>query len=515
MAKKSLGAKTSKGGRKWAARRPDADGIAEAEVIGTGPVPAELAGHQLLVELVRAGEVTAREPLDAVRARHTLQQLSIVSAGKVSVRREGRSQDVPRDEVVVDDLVELAPGDQIAVDGTVVDAEHLQIDESLLTGEADAVRKENGDELRSGSFVVAGSGAMRVTAVGDDAYAARLAAEAGKFTLVESQLRNGIDRILQVVTYLLIPAGLLTIVNQALQAKEDWRSAVLGMVAALTPMVPEGLVLLTSVAFAVGIIRLGRRDCLVNELPAIEGLARVDVVCADKTGTLTEAGMRFDRIEVVSGDDADEARVPAALAALAAADPHPNTSMHAIEEAHPDDPGWEATASAPVSSETKWSGVSFGEHGHWVLGGPDVLADPESEVGRRAGEISAAGDRVMLVATSDRSVEASDAPGQLTPRAWSCSPRRCAPTPATPSPTSPPRTSTPRSSPATTRAGSAPWPPPSVSATRGTPATRATCPPTGRRSPTRWSARPSSVGCTPARSVPSCRPCSRAATPSR
>ena len=184
------------------------------------------------------------------------------------------------------------PGDQIVVDGEVVEETNLEVDESLLTGEADPIAKDAGDQVMSGSFVVAGSGAYRATKVGREAYAAKLAEEASKFTLVKSELRTGINKILQFITYLLIPAGLLIIYTQLFTTDAGWRESVLRMVGALVPMVPEGLVLMTSIAFAVGVIRLGRRQCLVQELPAIEGLARVDVVCADKTGTLTENGMR-------------------------------------------------------------------------------------------------------------------------------------------------------------------------------------------------------------------------------
>ena len=149
----------------------------------------------------------------------------------------------------------------------------------------------------SGSFVVAGTGAYRATKVGREAYAAKLAEEASKFTLVKSELRTGINQILRFITYLLWPAGLLTIYTQLFVTNAGWQESVLRTVGALVPMVPEGLVLMTSLAFAVGVVRLGRRQCLVNELPAIEGLARVDVVCADKTGTLTENGMRLQELE--------------------------------------------------------------------------------------------------------------------------------------------------------------------------------------------------------------------------
>ena len=200
-------------------------------------------------------------------------------------------------EVVLDDVIELGPGDQIVVDGEVVEEANLEVDESLLTGEADPIAKDAGDKVMSGSFVVAGSGAYRATKVGREAYAAKLAEEASKFTLVKSELRSGINKILQFITYLLVPAGLLIIYTQLFTTDAGWRESVLRMVGALVPMVPEGLVLMTSIAFAVGVVRLGRRQCLVNELPAIEGLARVDVVCADKTGTLTENGMRVSDLK--------------------------------------------------------------------------------------------------------------------------------------------------------------------------------------------------------------------------
>lgn len=192
--------------------------------------------------------------------------------------------------MVLDDIIELGPGDQIVVDGEVIEESALEIDESLLTGEADAIEKTIGSQVLSGSFVVAGSGAYRATKVGREAYAAKLAEEASKFTLVHSELRNGINKILQFITYLLLPAGALIIYTQLFTTDDSWQESVLRMVGALVPMVPEGLVLMTSIAFAVGVIRLGRRQCLVQELPAIEGLARVDTVCADKTGTLTENG---------------------------------------------------------------------------------------------------------------------------------------------------------------------------------------------------------------------------------
>jgi len=348
--------------------------------------------------------------IQELRAKRTLDELAIVGQAKPVVRRQSGTGPRSPGEVVLDDVIEIGPGDQIVVDGEVLEESNLEVDESLLTGEADAMAKDAGDEVKSGSFVVAGSGAYRATKVGREAYAAKLAEEASKFTLVKSELRSGIDKILQFITYLLVPAGLLTIYTQLFTTDAGWRESVLRMVGALVPMVPEGLVLMTSIAFAVGVVRLGRRQCLVQELPAIEGLARVDVVCADKTGTLTENGMRLADLRTFGQDGCEDV-----LASLAADDDRPNASMQAIAEAYDQPPGWTATASAPFKSATKWSGTSYGDHGNWVIGAPDVLLDPSSPDADEAERIGARGLRVLLLGSSDRPVDAPDAPGVVTP----------------------------------------------------------------------------------------------------
>lgn len=355
--------------------------------------------------------------IQELRAKKTLDNLAIVGQARPTVRRRSGTTALSPSEVVLDDIIELGPGDQIVVDGDLVEASTLEVDESLLTGEADPISKHTGDVVLSGSFVVAGTGAYRATKVGREAYAARLAEEASKFTLVKSELRSGISKILQFITYLLWPTGLLIIYTQLFTTNVGLRESLLRMVGALVPMVPEGLVLMTSIAFAVGVVRLGRRQCLVQELPAIEGLARVDVVCADKTGTLTENGMRLARVEAVGGPAGGGTgeRIGEVLAALAGDDARPNASMQAIAEAYPDSPGWPQTASAPFKSATKWSGASYGEHGNWVIGAPDVLLDPDSAVAAQAEEIGAAGLRVLLLADSDRPVDSPDAPGTVTP----------------------------------------------------------------------------------------------------
>jgi len=355
--------------------------------------------------------------IQEIRAKATLDKLAIVGQARPTVRRQSGTAALPANEVVLDDIIELGPGDQIVVDGELVEETNIEVDESLLTGEADPIDKDAGDPVMSGSFVVAGTGAYRATKVGREAYAARLAEEASKFTLVDSELRTGVNKILRFITYLLWPAGLLTIYTQLFTTHVGWRESLLRMVGALVPMVPEGLVLMMSLAFAVGVIRLGRRQCLVNELPAIEGLARVDVVCADKTGTLTENGMRLSNVTPVEGADAGDGGVDAAdvLASLAADDARPNASMQAIAEAYATKPGWTATATAAFRSATKWSGASYAGQGNWVIGAPDVLAPAGSPVAAQAEQIGAKGLRVLLLGASDRPVDAPDAPGEVTP----------------------------------------------------------------------------------------------------
>jgi cation-transporting ATPase E len=380
-------------------------GVLLVIVLSTGSVINGLFGLLIIAN-------SAIGIIQELRAKQTLDKLAIVGQAKPLVRRQsGTTALLPR-EVVLDDIIEIGAGDQIVVDGVVLEGNNLEIDESLLTGEADSVAKGVGEHVMSGSFAVAGSAAYRATKVGREAYATKLAEEASKFTLVNSELRSGINTILQFITYLLVPAGLLIIYTQLFTTDAGWRESVLRMVGALVPMVPEGLVLMTSIAFAVGVVRLGRRQCLVNELPAIEGLARVDVVCADKTGTLTENGMRVSDLKKLDGRP-----VADILAQLASDDARPNASMQAISEAYKMPPDWTATATAPFKSSTKWSGASYGEHGNWVIGAPDVLLEPASAAAEEAEQIGSLGLRVLLLGSSDVPVDHPGAPGTVTPAA--------------------------------------------------------------------------------------------------
>src|SRR5262245_51035281 len=293
--------------------------------------------------------------IQEIRAKRTLDRLAVLSAPKARVVRAGEVSEIAVEGVVLDDLLELRTGDQVPADGEVRAASGLEIDESLLTGEADPVDKAPADEVLSGSFVVAGSGRVQVTHVGADAYARKLAAEARRFTLVRSELVEGINTLLRYIQYALFPISALLLWRQL--GDNDVDQALVGVVAGVVGMVPEGLVLLTSLAFGIAAVTLARRNVLVQELPAVEGLARVDVVCLDKTGTLTEGEVVFDRSEALDG--ASPTEVDAALGALAD-DPNRNATLAAVGAARTAPEGWRRTATTPFSSARKWSAASFG-----------------------------------------------------------------------------------------------------------------------------------------------------------
>ena len=334
-----------------------------------------------------------------LQARRTLNALAVLSAPKARVRRNGETSEIGISGVVADDVLELVPGDQVVVDGKVISGLGLEIDESLLTGEADAVEKTPGSEVLSGSFVSAGSGMYRATRVGADSYAAKLAEDARRFELAHSELRRGVDVILRWLSIIIPPTALLLLLRQ-LAALDAWQEALQATVAAAVAMVPDGLVLLTSLSFVTGVIALARRRVLAKELASVELLARVDTLCLDKTGTITTGDISLGMVEPL-GSFSTEAAAEA-LGALAAADPAPNATLAAIAATHTEPHGWTLNESLPFSSARKWAAASFADRGVYFLGAPDILFDDTDTVGRnRAAEIAAAGTRVLLVARSD------------------------------------------------------------------------------------------------------------------
>jgi len=347
-----------------------------------------------------------------VRAKITLDRLSLISAPRARVVRDGASVEVGVGDVVLDDIVALEPGEQLVVDAVVLGAAGLEVDESTLTGEAVPVAKREGDAVMSGSFVVAGTGLCRATAVGADAYAMRIEQEGRRFVRTHSDIMAGINSILKIIAVAMVPVAALTVYN-SLQHAEDAETMVTNTVAALVAMVPEGLVLLSSIAFAASAVVLARRHVLVNELAAVETLARTDVVCADKTGTLTEREPAFARFVPLEASGVGEGVGLEALGALAAADVSPDETTRAIVAGVAAPVGWASVGSVPFSSARKWSAMDFGANGVWVLGAPDVLLDAMADVRparERLDALVEEGGRVLLLARANELTQTGDAP---------------------------------------------------------------------------------------------------------
>lgn len=338
-----------------------------------------------------------------VRAKRTLDKLALLNAPIARVTREGAEAEIDIADVVLDDLLTLRSGDQVPADARVVNSDGLEIDESVLTGESLPVPKFPGDEARSSSIVVAGSGQAQVTAVGAHAYAAKIAAEARRFQLTHSELMAGTNKLLRWISLMIVVIGPIMVWSQFRSDDNDgWQEAVTGAVAAVVGMIPEGLVLLTSLAFMIATITLARKQTLVQELPAVEVLARVDVVCLDKTGTLTHGDPQFESIELLDG--ADESDVCQALGLLCHGT-DANATALALRERFPKS-AWLMTESTPFSSARKWSSVTVNDKGTWIFGAPEMIvphpADPvEHDVRRNADEQAEAGSRVLLLAAAD------------------------------------------------------------------------------------------------------------------
>jgi len=350
-----------------------------------------------------------------LRAKRTLDSLAIVDAPQASVLRDGTLSVIPARDVVLDDVIELTLGDQVSVDGTVLASAGLEIDESLLTGESRPVKKKEGDQLLAGTSVVAGSGCMVATAVGERVYAQGLSEQARAFTRTVSEIQVSINRVLQVVSVMLLPVVAMTFYSQnriAGGSGGDWREALVLSVASVIGMIPQGLVLLTSMNFAIGSATLARRGVLVQELPAVEVLARVDCLCLDKTGTLTTGGIRVREVDVVSGD------TEAVLRALAsAASDRTNATAEAIWAHVGEDARSGASEriewSVPFSSARKWSAWGTGRES-WILGAPEFVIDEAVATNAvlldRVRAIAAQGSRVVVLVRADEAVVDDELP---------------------------------------------------------------------------------------------------------
>lgn len=378
---------------------------------------------------------TATGTLAEIRAKRALDRLSVLDAPVAHVVRDGHESDVEVGAIVLDDVLRLRAGEQVPADAEVLQVDGLEVDESILTGESDAVRPEVGDTVMSGTTVTSGSAVVRTTAVGADAYANRLATEARRYSVVRSELQEGTNRILTWISWVIVPVGLLVLwsqmrldgsVSQSLSSGQ-WRVALVAAVASVVGMVPQGLVLLTSVNFATASLKLARQDVLVQELPAVEVLARVDTLCLDKTGTLTTgritlrevlgadgepvapgpdgdtgeglpAGDLRDPLLALTGGSEPNATAEAVLTALTDTEVTGSTELHLLPGVSDILP--RTHSAVAFSSRRKWSGtVLDGEA--WVMGAPEIVldaADGATALLERARELSEDGVRVVALA---------------------------------------------------------------------------------------------------------------------
>ena len=346
-----------------------------------------------------------------LRAKKTIDELTLVSAHKVRCLRDDTWNLCLSEELVQDDVVEFGAGDQIVADAVVLEGS-AQVNESLITGEARAVPKTVGGELRSGSFLMAGHCIARLTRVGEESYASKLtaAAQADGHKVAKGEMMRALDKLIKAIGLGLVPVGILLFWKQHWVLAVDLRSSVESVVAALIGMIPEGLYLLTSVALAVGMLRLARRRVLTQDMNCIETLARVDVLCVDKTGTITESTMEADDPVPLGAAPLDDL-----LRSYYAAEEPDNDTGRALKarfgkEGHL----WPVTGQIPFNTAYKYSAKSFGEKGVYVVGAPDVLAGPRADEFRaQLAPLLAEGRRVLLLARYHEPLP--DPPGALDP----------------------------------------------------------------------------------------------------
>lgn len=331
-----------------------------------------------------------------VHSKRVLDGLSVLNAPKCVAVRDGKEVTLPAEQLVLDDIVVFSAGSQIPADAVVVNGE-IQVNESLITGESDEISKREGDSLLSGSFVVSGKAHARLEKVGKDSYISKLTLQATKSKQGEqSEMIRSLNYLILVMGIIIIPIGILLFVQSFIYNEGTFHDSITGMVAAVIGMIPEGLYLLASVAMAVSVIRLAKQKVLVHDMKCIETLARVDVLCVDKTGTITEPGMHVYVVEAV--DQAKEEEVDSLLSSFVAAQSKDNATMEALQEYYAGKPAIKADAVYSFSSETKYSGAVFAGKSY-VTGAPEfVLRSQFQEYQKQIAQYSSKGYRVLVFA---------------------------------------------------------------------------------------------------------------------
>lgn len=346
-----------------------------------------------------------------IRAKHTIDKLSLISSPKATVMRASRQFTVQVEDVVLDDILLLSSGGQICADATVVAGE-CEVNESLLTGEADPILKRPGDPLLSGSFIVSGNCSAQVEHVGAESYANKIAGDAKYMKKRNSEIMNSIDFIVKIIGFAILPIGGLLFWKQFFVLGDTFQASVVSTAAAMVGMIPEGLVLLISLAFAVSVIKLSTHKTLVQDMYCVETLARVDTLCLDKTGTITEGSMQVDALEPFEGFTKEE--MEEALTALVNTLSDNNPTFMALKDYLPEHTLWKAGEAVPFSSARKWSGVYFPGRGSYVMGaGEFILGRAFGAIKKKVEGCSQNGQRVLLLARAQGPFEDKGLPEGL------------------------------------------------------------------------------------------------------
>lgn len=333
--------------------------------------------------------------IQEMKVKKLVDKLSVITASKARVIRDGVEQEIAIEMVVQDDLVSVANGDQVCSDCVVLESDGMEVNESMLTGESKPVRKKPGDKLLSGSYLVAGSGLGRVEHVGEENYATVLARKAKTKKRASSEMQRTIRRIIKVIGVLIIPIGILLYMSQGRVDGATVSDRLVATVAGVTGMIPEGLVLLTSISFILGVGRLARKRALVQEMEAIEALARVNVLCLDKTGTITTGDLEV--VEVLGVGDTQSERVEMIMNELSFAFDDVNNTQDALMRRFQKTNIWPVTEKIPFSSDRKYRAIRFEGEGCFVLGAPEFLLKDEPELKQKVDGFSAEGFRVLLL----------------------------------------------------------------------------------------------------------------------
>lgn len=330
-----------------------------------------------------------------LKVKKIVDRLAVMTASRTRALRDGAAQEIRVEEVVLDDVLLFGSGDQVCADCVVLESQGMEVNESMLTGESRPVRKAPGDKLLSGSYLVAGTGAARVTQVGENSYAAGLTRKAKSKKRATSEMQNTLRRMIKVISILIIPAGILLFLSQRAARDATYSSAIVGTVAGVIGMIPEGLVLLTSISFILGVGRLAKKRALVQEMEAIEALARVNVLCLDKTGTITTGELEVAAAEGWDGVSAE--RVEAVMNELVFAFSDSNATQQALARRFRKTGLWQAVRTIPFSSERKYRAADFAGEGCFALGAPEFLAGADAALCARADAAADEGFRVLAL----------------------------------------------------------------------------------------------------------------------